>query len=268
MDAILSNATSTLLGTTESARISFRDDRNDRTKGMKPEKSSPVGGAGVMGGAISSVAKAFGSTIGVSGDGVYNKEMIVQFNPSTIRLHSHVGDDDAQKYNFTNTDTGIGHGALALHVDMTVKLIFDQIVNNMAFTQDALNASTNTNAAIAAVADVGINAAKDALLGGARQSVQVVVEAFIAALRNNKTRRLRFQWGEMCYEGVLNRLNTTYTMFDILGRPTRAEVEMTIYLADPSIDEGADKNDSDKDNYWRKAYFRAFADDGSLLDLI
>jgi len=58
------------------------------------------------------------------------------------------------------------------------------------------------------------------------------VEGFIGALRNENTRLITFNWGKLCYSGVLRRVGAEYTMFNVTGEPVRAKVGLTIMCAD------------------------------------
>ena len=82
-------------------------------------------------------------------------------------------------------------------------------------------------------------------------SIQSAVEGFVGAMRNNFTHQVCFEWGDMYYEGELKSINTTYTMFDSVGRPIRAKVNIAIYLQDENITNG-------DMGYWETAYEKVF----------
>jgi len=65
-----------------------------------------------------------------------------------------------------------------------------------------------------------------------KKTVQRQVEGFIGALRNENTRLISFNWGDICYSGVLRRVGAEYTMFNVTGEPVRAKVGLTIMCAD------------------------------------
>lgn len=102
-------------------------------------------------------------------------------------------------------------------IELTIPLVFD-----------AFNAS---DAFMLAYSQITLYSLKNILQSKFNKkvlSVQPVVEAFIAALRNKNTRKVCFIWGDMMYDGILNSVTAKYTMFSIVGRPIRANVDLTI----------------------------------------
>lgn len=174
----------------------------------------------------------------------YDKSFTVQFNPSTLTLSSFAADSDVEIQDFQKNGSGISKGGVELHVELSVQLIFDQMVLSKAFTSDLLNYSYS-----GLIKNVGGAVARS--VSGAPNSVQTNVEGFMAALRNERTRRIVFEWGRMKYAGILRNVNANYTMFDRLGCPVRAVVGMKLYLRDQGVtptDQG----------YWEEAYNKAF----------
>ncbi len=266
----LFNSLSTVTGSVEKATIWIRDERELKKKGIKKEKGkgyTSSTGMGLLGAASSltsytpsildGITDAVKSVAGLDlgskkikrlQKGGYNRSIPVQFNPTSLRLSGHAGDDDVQITNFTQDGRGIGRGAMNLQIEMSVNLIFDQISNTAAFQQDMLTLSTSRAASSVA------NIANELLLGRKTQSVQVIVEAFVAALRSDLTRMVCFEWGEVLYEGMLRTVNTEYTMFDINGNPVRATVGLLIYLLESTNDGLKDYSN----RYWYQAYYDAF----------
>ena len=250
---VLDNAVATVTGSVAKAKIRIKDNRSRREqalnlKEMGKQKSGGLGAASALAGYASDAAgkglEAAVKTVGVDVDTNYNRVMEVQFNPSSLMLRSYGGSENLQAANYTKDDIGITRGKLGVHTEMQVKLIFDQISNYSAFTSDMLTLSTSRAVSQAAGAIGG-------LIGGPSASVQMIVEAFIATMRNENTRRVCFEWGEFYYEGMLSRVNTDYTMFDLSGNPIRAEVTMVLYLVDDDLDK-------EFNEYWYDAYYAAF----------
>ncbi len=260
ISGVMENAASTITGSVAKAKIKIQDNRARKTKKltlneMGKQKTGGAGGFGAVSnlttytsGLSDALVNAVAKTAGVDLDTKYNRMMEVQFNPASLRLSAMGGDDDVQTTNYTQDGAGISRGAVGLHVEMSVKLIFDQISNYAAFTQDMLTVSTSRAASQAASA---IGGAISNALKGTPASVQQIVESFVSTMRNENTRRICFQWGEFYYEGVLSRVNSTYTMFDLAGNPIRAEVMMVLYLVDDDLDK-------EFNEYWEDAYFAAF----------
>ena len=275
LDAVM-NGISTLTGSVEKAVIWLRDQRPLKETDIKEKKPSSYNfsalgslvdlpdvlpaATGVGDLASGALKKAMGLRSKAPKE--YNKCIEVQFNPSSIKISGHAGDDDVQITNFTQDGRGVSRGAANLQMDFSVSLIFDQVSNTAAFQQDLLTISSSRGIQMGGkiVTDV-----VGGLLGGGKpQSVQVMVEAFIAALRNDKTRMVCFEWGELCYEGMLRQVNTNYTMFDMLGNPVRAEVGLVLYLMETSA-----KGISDyTDRYWAVAYEEAFINGNPLAETV
>lgn len=275
LDAVM-NGISTLTGSVEKAVIWLRDQRPLKETDIKEKKPSSynysalgslvelpdvlTAATGLGDLARGALKSAMG--LGSKAPKEYNKCIEVQFNPSSIKISGHAGDDDVQITNFTQDGRGVSRGAANLQMDFSVSLIFDQVSNTAAFQQDLLTISSSRGIAMGGkiVTDV-----LGGLIGGGKpQSVQVMVEAFIAALRNDKTRMVCFEWGELCYEGMLRQVNTNYTMFDMLGNPVRAEVGLVLYLMETSA-----KGISDyTDRYWAVAYEEAFINGNPLAETV
>lgn len=260
---VFQNAISSAVGDVAKAKIRIYDNRGRKNASLKEGDmakqksggSSKFGSleatvGGLSDNLLKKAASKFAGKEKVNPVGIYNRELTVQFNPSSLQLSSVAGDDDMQITSYNSTASGVKTGAVKLHIELSVKLIFDQVSNNAAFVQDLLTLDSSKAIGMATSA---VGNAINSRWGTTPQSVQVIVEAFTAAMRNENTRRVCFEWGEFCYEGIISRMNTNYTMFDISGNPVRAEVSMVLYL----VDEDTDK---DFDEYWKDAYFDAFID--------
>jgi len=175
----------------------------------------------------------------------------VQFNPGKLRLSGY-GGGLYQKTNYGVSTKGgqqKGSGSVsfekaAARIEMQVPLIFDRTVNTDAFFFDKFLFSPS-NVAKGAV-QAGMKVA-----GKLNDSVQPVVEAFIAALRQESTRYVEFCWGALVYRGIVNRVSSNYTMFSVSGQPVRATVELSIVLADEEVS-GNSMGD------WQQHYEAAF----------
>jgi hypothetical protein len=266
----LLNSVMTATGSVEKATIWIRDERELLKKGIvKSGASGYVSskGVGMLAAAstltsytpsvLDGVTNAIKSAVGIDltskkikrlQKGGYNRSIPVQFNPTSLRISGRGGDDDVQINNYTQAGRGIGRGAMGFQIELSLNLIFDQVSNTAAFQQDMLTLSSSRAVSSAA------NIVNEVALGRKTQSVQVVVEAFIAALRSDKTRMLCFEWGEMMYEGMLRTVNTEYTMFDINGNPVRASVGLLLCLIESTEDGLRDYSN----RYWYQAYYDAF----------
>jgi hypothetical protein len=245
---------STVTGSVAKARIKIKDNRARKTATLKKGEMGKQAAGGLnatsaLGSYVNKAANAAGKVASnvvpgaLKGD-KYDKVMEVQFNPTTLQLSSMGGADDVQVTNYTQDGAGVSRGPVGLHTELSFKLIFDQLSNYGAFTQDMLTLSTSRAVSQTAGAIGG-------LISGTKPSVQMIVEAFVATMRNENTRRICFEWGEFYYEGILSRVNSAYTMFDLSGNPVRAEVQVVLYLVDDDIDK-------EFNEYWYDAYYKAF----------
>ncbi len=267
---------SMLTGQTRKAIISIRDDRDYESAELKIREmeklkaaNPALGGLGnvealadlenAVNNAVDVAAKA-ASAAGIKiATGGYTRSIEVQFNPSSIQISGFAGDEDVSISEFAQGGNGsIRSGSVGAQVELVVKLIFDHTSNTAAFQQD-LMLLMNANALMSAAG----SKLKDVLTGKARESVQISVEAFIAALRNDKTRAVCFEWGDMKYEGMLRQVYSTYTMFDMNGNPIRAEVTLNLYLVEST--ESILKDYSN--GYWFAAYKDAFIKGNPVAEL-
>lgn len=178
----------------------------------------------------------------------------VQFNPSTLSL-SGSGGGIAQYTNFGAVrpeNRGTSHASGMEHIEMSVQLVFDETNNLVTFPGDILsaNGSALAGAAGAMIANNFSN----------RPSVQTEVEGFLAAIRNEYTRRVAFCWGKMLYSGYVNRVSARYTLFNPSGKPVRATVDMSIVCTDASVG----PNDL---GVWQEKYKEFFDADRSYAGL-
>ena len=160
------------------------------------------------------------------------KYFTVQFNPSTLQISGHAGGlvqklsyDKEDKDKDGREDSSATLTAGTTSIIMSVSLLFDSCDNQDAFLDDKLTLNPT---------NVGKGIAKAAMsaTGNKKTSVQTEVEGFIAALRNPNTRLMTFNWGRICYSGVLRSVGVNYTMFNPLGEPVRATVDLSIVCAD------------------------------------
>lgn len=160
------------------------------------------------------------------------KYFTVQFNPSTLQLSGHSGGlvqrlsyDKEDRNHDGKEDQSASYAPGTTTIIMSVSLLFDSCDNQDAFLDDKL--TLNVTSAGKGLAKAGMSA-----LGAKKVSIQTEVEGFIAALRNPNTRVVTFNWGNICYTGVLRSVGANYTMFNPNGEPVRATVDMSLVCAD------------------------------------
>lgn len=169
-----------------------------------------------------------------------------QFNPATLRISASGGgmvpvtsygskegdkEGDEERRGYSQVD----YGPIEENVTVGFKVIFDAVKNTDAFLCDKWNLGP-TNLTKHGV-DIG---------RGAVYTVRPVVEGFLASVRNRGSRRVVFQWGSMRYGGFLNKVQCRYTMFNTVGEPVRAEIDLSLT--------GSAHNDYNNVREWEKRY--------------
>ncbi len=200
--------------------------------------------------------KKFQSFDGINTNAM-KKQFEVQFNPSDLQIEGYGGGRIASTAYNNAEDKDKGTSAnivmmpMPVYVKMSVKLLFDRMDPSDAFLSSKTNVTVSSG--VKALTQAVTNAATKTKL-----TVQEEVEGLIAALRSPYTRCITFNWGDMSYQGVLNRVASQYTMFDSAGVPVRAVVQLSLICADEKV--------SPKSlGFWQEAYNGAFGAGSSSL---
>jgi ABC-type dipeptide/oligopeptide/nickel transport system ATPase component len=174
----------------------------------------------------------------------------VQYNPSSISIHASagsfpdyraMGDSGQKQYTMVEREAT---------TYMDVQLLFEDINYQDAFMTENLNPTAGN---VVDMIGQGIRTAMDDM-----HSIKAQVEGLIAMLLHEKTRRVVFFWSQMFFHGEVESVDATYTMFNKLGDPIKANVNLTIRQA-----ASGDEYKSD-DEYWDKAYKQVFKETGMV----
>ncbi len=229
-------------------------------KGTSGELGSIVGQSGLgsvdssqLGKVAQAAEGAVGNAVKTAGSRLEKtvKTYTVQFNPSQLTLSGY-GGGMYQKTDYGSASNakkqqgniGISYEPAKVRLMMSVTLIFDQVSVKDAFMADKFAANpTGVATGVATLAKEAITKEE--------YSVQPIIEGFIGMLRQERTRFITFCWGSMQYEGIVNSLNTKYTMFSLTGQPIRGEVDFSMIL----VDEEVGPNNM---GVWKKHYEEAF----------
>lgn len=203
---------------------------------------------------LSSTAAALSSVTSKIETNLNECTFCVKFNPSELSFAGHAH-ETLQKQDFTGNNQKKQNDGPDYTIYVTIPLIFDKTDPADCFLQDKLNLSST------ALAE---NAAKMAmaLTGSTDYSVRPEVEAFVTALKGTNTRNVEIYWGSMRYAGILQDLTAEYTMFNVLGQPVRATVNLRL-LYDSKIE----KTENAPENTWVKAYWDTFKTDQKYAKL-
>jgi hypothetical protein len=194
---------STATGTVEHAVIAILDCR-DRKVEEKESTSNPLTVSSITSKVTSKIKEKANSiapnvTSFVSGMlegadmGKDVKKYEVQFNPETLKITATVNDKKSVTSLEENKEK-VDYSSNNAQYTLSVQLIFDES-----------NAIIQTEG-----------------------TVQKEMEGFISAISSENTRALVFMWGNMNYEGILDNVEASYTMFDSKGIPIRANMNLTI----------------------------------------
>ena len=255
----LKNGAASLAGFNQKAIIEIADFSDLKLVEKDAQKPSSGVGFGGLGGLNLDIGfnldavKKFASAIGLAGDDTFELygnvkkyRMECQFNPNELNISGYGGEEiPTQKFAAAEekkdrheggdkekkkkgTRNGSTMAAASTRIDMNFRIAFDKSNPQDAFFSDKFTLSQT-------------NIGKGLLRGGLKaagklsNSVQPEVEALTAIVRNEKRRLVRFAWGDMSYEGVLNSVNAEYVMFNINGEPCRAFVSIGMVLFDEDV---------------------------------
>ena len=179
-------------------------------------------------------------------DNISGRKFTVQFNPSTIRINARGGGRvPVSNFGANAKQSGsIQFRSLDPYITVSFTLMFDALNQADAFMEERFTLGATTLAKN--VATAAVEAA------GKEYTVKPQVEGFLAAIRDEEHRPMIFRWGKLMYAGVLNSVSGKYTMFNTVGNPIRAEVEINMLL-------GGSKWENAKETdgylyYWKKRY--------------
>lgn len=174
------------------------------------------------------MAKAMGNAAGnllLSSSIANMHPMEVQFNPTTLRL-SGVSGGLAPVTSYGSGSNSLDFKGLPTRVDVSFKLLFDDVEPKNAFLQDKLIPEPVDIAKAATVEALKHTSAK--IASKYLSTVQDKVEGLHAAMRMRKTTEVVFAWNKTMIRGVITSLSTNYIMFAPDGNPIRATADITI----------------------------------------
>lgn len=269
IDNILNGAGQSLTGAISKAVIEIYDERSmandiivEAIKNRKPALTDKSVSLNQLGKIVEDVKNDYKQdvkkklaelTSALPSENAPKKRFEVKFNPSQISFQVYAGNkverrDYTQSKSPENNEFKVEYVDMAPRIQMNVQLIFDDYERTQAFMMEKMN----DPAAMVRTGVVGAVAAKQKKT----YSVRPQVEGFIAALRNNYTRKIVFTWGNMSYKGVLTNVNAEYTMFSTDGNPIRANVDLGILCTDSTMSDGYM-------GMWQTSYKKMFESDAT-----
>lgn len=220
--SIVSDLASSITGNVESAYLIVKDYRavgaaGDGSVGTSGENAVSVlqnTAAALSGNVNKLVADIAGDT---------DKKFKVQFNPKELQIYAtSLAHNKADVQRENGIQKNISDTVREPRVELSLTLIFDRVNIYDSFPADRgwmdMNTAQGIKNKVAAVASQK----------GTVWSVQKELEGLIAALRNQYTRSIVFQWANFSFTGQLSSINANYTMFSASGRPVRAEAKLRL----------------------------------------
>lgn len=170
----------------------------------------------------------------------------VLFNPKELTLNGH---GEAMVLMHDKSDgKGLSYRVRKANLEANIPLIVDRtLASKIQSGVDIPGVNTSLSGGAMALA----NNFRDG-------SIQQEVEAFIAVLQSQYTKRVVFYWGDMVFDGILSSVNAQYQIFDPNGNPTRATIQLHLILA--SADFPVQVWDGEREGPWMKYYKGAFSE--------
>lgn len=176
--------------------------------------------------------------------------MEVQYNPSTIYIQSAQGEREINDGSLDNmANTQIRQFRSPSVTNLSFQLVFDAMNQMDAFMLDA--SMMSTGGAMALVKDIYNNWGDSEGF-----TVRPQVEGLIASLYSPLTRRAIFSWAGMVFAGEMLQVTGKYTMFNKIGNPIRATVDIT-------MQQMMQNADTELASQWNKSFNKVFGEAGA-----
>ena len=180
--------------------------------------------------------------------------MPVQYNPASLRMNTMGG--RIIKYTAVGNETpnSIQNTDKETSTYLSVQLVFEDINNADAFGKSTFSdATVNISNSAEVLKSTVINAAKEGY------SVRRETEGLMSLLMTKRTRQIIFVWNNMFFHGDLLSVDINYTMFNKLGNPIKATVDLQIQQSNANATFTSDME------YWNEVFEKAF-DQSSMLE--
>lgn len=171
-----------------------------------------------------------------------SRKMIVQYNPAKLRISTRAG--SFQQPVVGSAITTYNQITIPPQTVLDVELIMEAINNQDAFMFDKFTGVAPS----ALMSDVQGGMASFMEEGC---SVRKQVEGIIGLMMDPYTRQVVFCWSDMEFRGELTGVTANYTMFNPIGNPICARVNLSIQQNNP-VPEVVE--------YWNKAFTSTFGD--------
>lgn len=187
----------------------------------------------------------------------------VQYNPSSVRLSTRAG--SYQQTNFGKQGMNkFGQYNSPPTTSLDVSLIFDDMFVDDAFMLTRVN-NLSAGRIVQNAVDKKTYTDKRSKYG---HTIQPQVEGLLSLLTAAEHNLVEFCWADMKFKGIITHIEAKYTMFNQLGHPVRAVVQLSIQqavLAETDNDTESEKaHRAEIVNYWDDAFSKVFGDKSNL----
>ncbi len=183
--------------------------------------------------------------------------MRVQYNPSTIQYRSLSG---AIRSVSNAGDSGMTEAKIfdgTKQTTFSVQLVFQDLNVSDAFLYEGLSPSVaGAYETATSILNNSMSKSKWGGMVGGGYSVQVPVEGLLSLLHFKRTKQVIFVWSDMFFHGELTTVSAQYKMFNKLGHPVLATVDISIDEPDDTARYASDTES------WRKAFDALFGNAG------
>ena len=180
----------------------------------------------------------------------------VQYNPATlmlrtvggkIRQYQAMGNENMNAMVSTDKKTS---------TYLSVQLIYEAIDNADAFGSSGLGMNVNdvVDATKSMLKNIDIgsqNSTLNKFMGGG-YSVKKPVEGLLSLMMEKESRQIIFVWNNMFFHGELISANANFTMFNKLGNPIKATVNLEIQQSNGNALFASDRQ------YWNDAFDKVY----------
>ncbi len=184
--------------------------------------------------------------------------MVVQYNPASLRMNTVGGKIEVYKTMGNDSMNSIQSTDKKTSTYLTVQLIFEDVNVSDAFGATTLSDQGGLN--VSGGLDMAQSIAANTLGDG--YSVKKQAEGIMSLLMMKATRQIIFVWNHLFFHGELISVDINYTMFNKLGHPIKATVDMQIQQTNGNAAFESDLA------YWNEVFDQAFTQDTLISSLL
>ena len=168
----------------------------------------------------------------------------VQYNPTSLMLRTVGGKIRQYQAMGNETMNAMISTDKKTSTYLSVQLVYEAIDNADAFGSSSLGMNVDD------VVDATKSFLKNSFKGG--YSVKKPVEGLLSLMMEKESRQVIFVWNNMFFHGELISANAQFTMFNKLGNPIKATVNLEIQQSNGNALFASDRQ------YWNDAFDKVY----------